>query len=281
MSVATMDKLKTKFLAKINKRTGRGMSENTANQYLKYLRNIHGGDFKTLTWLKDTDKILDKINEKYSPSTRASAVNAVFVACEVTSGYSKYAKLYQSRFQELIKPINAQRNSGEKTEKQEDYWISWDDIIKRRDELEGVEKVLLSLYTMLPPRRAKDYGDMKINSHTGNSFDIKNKQFIFRDYKTEKVYGEQKIDVPADLYSVLMNYLDGRTSGDLLPFNTPNLTKKLQKIFKPKKISVNALRHIYDTHHFGETQTAMTNAANVMAHSTNQQRQYIKNKNNK
>lgn len=278
MSVATMDKLKSKFLAKINKRTGRGMSETTANQYIKYLRNIHGGDFKTLTWLKDTDKILERINEKYSPSTRASAVNSCFVACEVTSGYSKYAKLYQSRFQELIKPINQQRNSGEKTEKQEDYWISWEDIIKRRDELEGVEKVLLSLYTMLPPRRAKDYGDMKINSSTGNSFDIKNKQFIFRNYKTEKVYGEQKIDVPADLYSVLMNYLDGRTSGDLLPFNTPNLTKKLQKIFKPKKISVNALRHIYDTHFLKDASDLLNTTANVMAHSTNVQQSYIKKK---
>ena len=276
MSVATMDKLKSKFLAKINKRTGRGMSENTANQYLKYLRNIHGGDFKTLSWLKDTEKILEKINEKYSPSTRASAVNACFVACEVSSGYSKQAKHYQSLFQELIKPINKQRNSGEKTEKQEDYWISWDDIIKRRNELEGTDKVLLSLYTMMPPRRAKDYGDMSVNSETGNSFDIENKQFIFRNYKTKNIYGDQKIDVPADLYKVIMDYLDGRTTGKLLPFTTPNLTKKLQKIFKPKKISVNALRHIYDTHHFGEAQQQMTNAANVMAHSTNQQKQYIK-----
>ena len=271
-----MDKLKSKFLAKINKRTGRGMSENTANQYLKYLRNIHGGDFKTLSWLKDTEKILEKINEKYSPSTRASAVNACFVACEVSSGYSKQAKHYQSLFQELIKPINKQRNSGEKTEKQEDYWISWDDIIKRRNELEGTDKVLLSLYTMMPPRRAKDYGDMSVNSETGNSFDIENKQFIFRNYKTKNIYGDQKIDVPADLYKVIMDYLDGRTTGKLLPFTTPNLTKKLQKIFKPKKISVNALRHIYDTHHFGEAQQQMTNAANVMAHSTNQQKQYIK-----
>jgi hypothetical protein len=278
-----MDKLKTKFLAKINKRTGRGMSETTANQYIRYLRNIHGGDFKTLTWLKDTDKILDKINEKYSPSTRASAINACFVACEVSSGYSKQAKFYQSRFQEYIKPINKQRNSGEKTEKQEEYWLSWDDIIKRRDELEGVDKVLLSLYTMLPPRRAKDYGEMKVWGGvgpvpTGNVFLTDTHEFVFRNYKTKGVYGEQRIAVPDDLYKVLIDYFTdkGQEQGDLLPFNTANLTKKLQKIFKPKKISVNALRHIYDTHHFGEAQEAMTNAANMMAHSTNQQKQYIK-----
>ena len=271
-----MEALKQKFLKKVNKKTGRGMTETTATQYIRYLRNIHGGDFKNLTWIKDTEKVLNTINEKYSPSTRASVLNALSVACEVSSGYSKYTKYYKSKFQEYIAPINKQRNSGEKTEKEEAYWLSWDDVIKRRDELEGLDKVILSLYTMIPPRRAKDYGVMEINCSQGNCFDVEGHQFIFRNYKTSASFGEQKLPVPDDLYKVIMDYIGDKRTGKLLPIQTPSITKHLNSIFKPKKISVSALRHIYDTHHFGETKKRMRKVATEMAHSSNTQSQYVK-----
>jgi len=272
-----MDKLKTKFLQKVNKKTGRGMTETTADQYLRYLRNIHGGDFKTLSWVKDTDKVLATINDKYAPATRASALNALSVACEVSSGYSKYTKFYKSKFQEHIKPINDRRNTGDKTEKEEAYWLTWEEVIKRRDELEGLDKVLLSLYTYLPPRRAKDYGTMEINSKTKNSFNTEDKTFTFREYKTAGTYGEQVVPIPKQLYDLLMSYIEDKRDGKLLPITTTSITKHLNKIFSPKKISVSALRHIYDTHHFGEVKRRMTDTARLMAHSTNQQAQYIKN----
>ena len=252
------------------------MTENTANQYIRYLKNIHGGDFKNLAWVKDTEKVLATINEKYAPSTRASALNSLSVACEVSSGYKKIGQFYKSKFQSAIAPINEQRSTGEKTEKEKEYWISWDDVIRKRDELEGLDKVILSLYTWIPPRRAKDFGTMEINSKTGNSFEPRNQRFIFREYKTAGTYGEQVMDVPADLYIELMDYLKGRESGKLLPISTVSITKHLNSIFKPKKISVSALRHIYDTHHFGETKKRMNDTARAMAHSTAQQQQYIK-----
>lgn len=272
-----MESLREKLLAKVNKKTGRGMTEATATQYLRYLKNIHGGEFKNLAWVKDTEKVLNTINERYAQSTRASAVNAVVVACEVSSGYSKFTKLYKSKFQELIKPINDKRNSNQKTEKEEAYWISWEDVIKRRTELEGLDRVLLSLYTYLPPRRAKDYGTMEINSKTKNSFNTEDKTFTFRDYKTAGTYGEQVIPVPEELYDLLMTYIEEKREGKLLPITTPSITKHLNSIFKPKKISVSALRHIYDTHHFGEVKRRMNDTARLMAHSSNQQQQYIKN----
>ena len=253
------------------------MTETTANQYLRYLKNIHGQDFKNIAWIKDTENVVNTINEKYSPGTRASALNAVAVACEVTSNYGKFAKFYKSKFQEAIKPINDRRNTGQKTEKEEAYWLTWEEVIKRRDELEGEEKVLLSLYTYIPPRRAMDYGTMEINSKTANSFDTETKKFVFRDYKTAGTYGEQEIPVPEELYTVLMDYLGDKKSGKLLTYSTPSITKRLNKIFKPKKISVSALRHIYDTHHFGKVKANMTDTARLMAHSVSQQQQYIKN----
>jgi integrase len=271
-----MENLKKKFLAKVNKKTGNVMTENTANQYIRYLKNIHGGEFKNLSWVKDTEKVLATINEKYAESTRASALNALSVACEVSRGYKKIGQFYKSKFQSAIAPINEQRNTGEKTEKEKEYWISWDDIIKRRDELEGLDRVILSLYTWLPPRRAKDFGTMEINSQTGNSFEPRTQRFLFRDYKTAGTYGEQVVDVPDDLYIELMDWLKGRDTGKLLPISTVSITKHLNAIFKPKKISVSALRHIYDTHHFGETKKRMKDTARLMAHSSAQQQQYIK-----
>ena len=271
-----MDKVKTKLLQKVNPKTGRGMTETTATQYIRYLRTINGGDFKTLSFLKDTEKVLSIINEKYSPSTRASALNACYVVSSISSGYSQVAKYYQTKFQEYIQPINKQRNSGEKTEKEQAYWITWEEVIKRRDELEGLDKVILSLYTMIPPRRAKDYGVMEINCSSGNCFDVEGHQFIFREYKTAASFGEQKIPVPDDLYSVLMEYIGEKREGKLLPITTPSITKHLNKVFKPRKISVSALRHIYDTHHFGEAKKKMKKVAEQMAHSTNVQGQYVK-----
>jgi integrase len=266
-----MEKLKERLLAKVNPKTNRTMTETTANQYIRYLNNLGG-----LVGIKDKEKTLQKINDKYSASTQASIYNALSVCCDVSRGYKTLGKFYKSKFRDAITPINEQRNQTEKTEKEKEYWLNWDDIIKRRNELEGLDRIILSLYTWLPPRRAKDFGTMEINSKTGNSFEPRTQRFIFRDYKTAGTYGEQVIDVPDDLYIELMDYLKGRESGKLLPISTVSITKHLNSIFKPKKISVSALRHIYDTHHFGETKKRMNDTARLMAHSSAQQQQYIK-----
>lgn len=269
-----MDQLKQRLLTKVNPYTGTTMAESTANQYIRYIKNIGATD---LSFLKDTEKVLAIIKEKYAESTAASVLNALSVCCDVSYGYKKLAKFYKAQFKQRIKPINKQREQGQKTEKQKENWLDWTEVIRRRDELDGIDKILLSLYIDIPPRRAADFGTMEINSQTGNSFETRTGKFIFRFFKTASTYGEQVIDVPDDLYIMIMDYLKGRKDGKLLPFSTVSITKHLNSIFKPKKISVSALRHIYLTHHYGSIKEGMKQIANQMAHSSTMQGQYIVN----
>ena len=54
------------------------------------------------------------------------------------------------------------------------------------------------------------------------------------------------------------------------------ITKILNSIFKPKKISSSNLRHIYLTSKYGNILDDMKKDASMMSHSLNQQKEYVK-----
>ena len=130
-----------------------------------------------------------------------------------------------------------------------------------------------------------DYIEFKINNIDTNKDNyIKGNNLIFNTHKTSKQKGQQKINIPKELKSILTKYIKLiADKSDYLIFNnkfqqlsTPNMTLRLNKIFG-KKVSVNMLRHIYLSEKHAVNLKEMENDFESMGSSMRQSTVYIKN----
>jgi hypothetical protein len=233
-----------------------------------------------LNFLKDIPKCLGLVAD-YSDNSKRSYIIS---ACSVLKQMPKMKTAYNKWFA-LLGNVNTElkqvESSGIKTQKQAENWMSWSEIVAIRDNLkpDSIEHLLLSLYVDIPPRRALDYTNMKmVDDGINNYCDMKNKQFIFRKYKTAKTMGEQSEPISEELYKVIEAFHNKYDSDYLLgkSYTSPNITKMLNKIFK-SKVSVNMLRHIYLSDKYGQQQKEMQSDALAMGHSGAMQKDYIKN----
>jgi hypothetical protein len=161
--------------------------------------------------------------------------------------------------------------------------------------------VILSLYTLQPPRRNKDYTEMMItrgipDKAENNYLEIDGKswKWIFNNYKTQKKYKQQVADVPDDLKAVLEVYLKFHPESKLLkkktftpvPFlvhydgkpiqSSTEMTRILNKIFG-KKVGVSMLRASYLTDKYGDKIQQLKDDTNAMGTSVDvAQSNYIK-----
>jgi hypothetical protein len=151
-------------------------------------------------------------------------------------------------------------------------------LLKARDPKKGSNRqrvdyfqqyLVLNLYFQLPPIR-NDYANVKIIDKEVKdtplcSIDTEFNYVNFFDntlylcvYKTAKFYGTQKIPIPDSLMSIIKEYQSLKKeklnyTGPFMLINTTNLTKMngntltkyLNKIFKPKKVSTTILRKVY------------------------------------
>jgi hypothetical protein len=115
-------------------------------------------------------------------------------------------------------------------------------------------------------------------------------RFVFNKYKTAKKHGQQMIDVPAELASVLSLYLKHnplRPAGRKKTFEYPFLvnangeqltavnaiTRLLNKVFG-KKVGSSLLRHIYLSSKYNIDE--MKDDAEKMGHTVSTQRDYLR-----
>ena len=163
-----------------------------------------------------------------------------------------------------------------------------------------LQTVILSLYVYTQPRRNQDYLNMEIVKKWNdkmatdrNYIVLSTGKFIFNKYKTAKKYGTQEIEIPEKLMEVIEVYLKHhpmakalKSKGDVeVPFlvgadgvritAVNAITRLLNKIFG-KKIGSSALRHIFLTDKYGDILDEQKEDSAAMAHSLNQQRDYIR-----
>jgi len=193
------------------------------------------------------------------------------------------------------------KDNTHKTEKVKENWVEQSAVQDKLKECLGVieeisgktklnltdynrllNATILSLYVLQPPRRNKDYTDMFIvrgvpESTDKNYLDIDGKtwRWIFNNYKTQKKYKQQIVDVPDDLKTVLEVYIKFHPQSKLLkkktlrndatlepvqflvhyddkPINTSTeMTRLLNRIFG-KKVGVSMLRASYLTDKYGD-----------------------------
>jgi hypothetical protein len=173
-----------------------------------------------------------------------------------------------------IKDYNKEISTQEKTDDQKEYWIEpnrlhsvfeklkkeADYLYKKSDltmiELQKIQNfIIIALFHLIPPRRAKDYCDFKIksiNKDTDNWFDEKNNELSFASYKTAKFYGIQKLTIGKVMKTILKKWIAINPSEYLLfdsnlkKLSPVKLNQRLNKIFgSDKGMSVNLLRHSF------------------------------------
>lgn len=223
-------------------------------------------------------------------------------------------KMYSSEMRDDITAYTKEQATNRKSEQQKANWLTWAEVLQVVETLrrkviplwkeESLTKaeynllqsyILISCYTMIPPRRASDYINLKYrnDSELDNFYNSKKGQLLFRIYKTAKVYGTQEETVPKVLKTLLNKWITKKATlsaplsdvskSDYL-FNTPagkqfsntDITNTLNYMFD-KKISVSMLRHIYITDKLSPKIDELKSIAGDMGHSVAQQALYVKN----
>jgi len=221
-------------------------------------------------------------------------------------------KMYGNEMRDDMATYTADQATNTKSDQQKANWITWPEVLTTVDTLRKKtvplwkesaltraeynllqSYVLISCYTLMPPRRAADYMNLKYRNDTelDNLYNAKKSQILFRIYKTAKVYGTQEEDVPKALKLLLNKWIAKRATINLpdvkesdyifttslgKAFNNGDITTTLNYIFD-KKISVSMLRHIYITDKLSPKIEELKALASDMGHSVAQQALYVKN----
>lgn len=260
----------------------RGVSDNSIKLYLFQLRQLNGSEpIENIDFLRDVPKILKQL-EKYKSSTVRTKLISV-IACLKTMDEPQLLKEYS----DIVKQINNNTDNTNKSTTQKENWMSkeeikniWDQYntevatfankrkITEKQQETLLRFIILSLYTLISPRRNLDYGRMlvvkKMTPEMNDEFnylDLKTKCFYFNNYKTKKTYSQQVEQISDPLWNVIKIYLKFHPKdcdfflcidGKPLPHSN-SITLILNKIFG-RKIGCSMLRAFDATNDLHEIQ---------------------------
>jgi integrase len=307
----------SEFMLSLTKRLmdARGIAETTATEYITQLKRLNEDkSFANLGFLKKREAIMTKVGT-YAESTQKSVLASIVSVLSLEKDKPTYKAIYNfyyERMMEASKKSREQEATGERTEKQDANWITWEEVMKRHNELaEAVAQigkgkmlttanwnallsyVILSLYVLLPPRRNQDYQDLYIVkkwddklSKDKNYYDMTAQKFIFNKFKTAKSHGVQEVSLSdnkplADVLALYIKLHPSKGKGEMRFLvnadgsalgSVNSITRILNKIFG-KHIGSSMLRHIYITHKYGDTKKEMEKDAEAMGHSVAEQQQ--------
>jgi hypothetical protein len=288
--------------------------------YIANIKRLNGGkdvDIDNLDFLENVDKVSEYLSSKYAQTT----IRSYFIAiCSLLSELPKYKTLYDKYYPILISQNKSLATNNTKSEKQEEHWMSQDDVLETQQKVQNqaidiinaspdnkfrpkawmnvLDWVIISIFTLIPPRRILDYCEMSIvetlpeededDAGDKNYWVKSTNKFVFKNYKTSHTYKTQIVKIPEKLGQVLQVYLDLRSdkNENNIPFlidgngkairENYNITKYLNNIFG-KKVSVNMLRNIYLTDTFKDNLINLKSTARMMGTSEETiQNHYVK-----
>lgn len=167
------------------------------------------------------------------------------------------------------KKINRRLFAHEPTAKQKQAHVPWPVVLQKYKELTPgtKEHVLMSLITLLPPRRQTDWYQVKVYNSPDRSFkpasdhnyinlNYTEPYILLTDYKTHKFYGNWYKKVPATLLRILKEYVAEKPSRWLFvdgtsgaPYKLEAFTKWSNRVLKRvtgnEFTSMNAMRHAF------------------------------------
>lgn len=244
----------------------------------------------------DTEKILNHLKD-LPPNKRKTILSALVIITD--------NKKYRDLMLEDVRDYNKEISKQEKTETQEENWVNQNEVREMYEELKKNANliykktnktssdlqvlqnfIIMALFTLIPPRRSKDYVDFKTKNidKTKDNYMDKGK-FVFNSYKTAKTYGRQEVPIPKELTTIINKWSKVNPTDYLLfdanmnPLSSVKLNQRFNRIFDGKKVSVNAMRHSFLTDKYAEDmkkKKLMENDMAKMGSSLTQAPVYIK-----
>jgi integrase len=224
----------------------------------------------TIGKLNDEKKVIDWLKANKTPASRKPFLSALAVIFN-NEAYRE-AMLQDAKI--LKKDLDKQLMTPEMAEN----WISQDDIKKRLDELKKdafkqyhsaspdlqqiQQYIILCLLgsQYIQPRRAKDYTDFKIKNINKESDNyIEKGEMVFNSFKTVKTAGQQRIEIPKQLKTILNKWIKVNPTEYLLfdvngsQLSSPQLNQRINKIFGSSTgVGVNMMRHSFLTEKYAD-----------------------------
>lgn len=279
----------------------------TYNSILKNLAKSLDFEPTRENFISNRDNIMKFLKET-DPKKRKTILASIIVLLD-NGKDNETVDTFREKMMTDVKSADDEVKEQKLTPKQQENWLSWDEIQRVYSDLEKetkglfkIEKlkpsakmrlqdfVLLSALMLIPPRRSLDWADFKIKNidEDKDNYMLKDK-LIFNSYKTKKYYGKQTVDISKNtaLKKILNDwikiqdgdYLFTDTKGNYL--SPTKLTFRLYGLFnaKGKKISTSMLRHIFITDKVLPNIPKMTELeeqARLMGHSLTEQMKYKK-----
>lgn len=310
--------------------TNKELKDSSIDQYLLVIKKLYGYLFTgaaagaggsvtkfNIKFLNDYESVIEFLENTsgFALPTKRNYITAILVISKGCSDVitTSARKEYVDYHKQLTNLQNDIYSNNVKTEKEEQNWISRDDITKVIDSLylkvqslidrkdSSTQEIInlfqmyliLNLYTLLPPLRNDFAGETILLPKEIEKYRKKNRiildsaQLILVDYKTSSSYGTKIIDLPEELVDILSTWVSIRRellkdsfacSYLLIKLRDPSkfmsknmLTKTLNKIFYPKKVSTTILRKVYLSEKYPVVNTykQMQEDAYIMGHDIN------------
>ena len=296
------------------------LKDNSLKIYLTSLRVLNdGNDIKNIEFLKDYDKIIEKLSKK-KDNTKKNYLNAIIIALKALKSDEKLIKRYEELRDKYQKQYQDLTASHTKTSTQEKNWVDWEEYLKMVDELGDLVKDLKSkkewdnedlvnnqnyLVPLLYKHYAirNDWHDMEVLKQrefkkrddkenflvVGTSSKSTKYKFVLNNFKTSAKYKQISIPVESkELQRAIDLFLKYNKSGYFIispkrpdePISGNELTKLLiglsVKHLDGRRVGSSLIRHIYLSHKYGDTLKESEKDAQIMGHSTDQQKHYVK-----
>ena len=276
---------------------GSKISEGSKTTYISKLKKLNENKVPTdVLFLKNTKGILEKIELIPNPNTRRSAIIAVVSVLKYNKKFKKEYAIYHAEMMKLNSILNKTSFKSDSTKKKQTN-VKMEDILARQKELAAVlpviknkrkipddqllelhDLVIVSLYTLLPPRRNVDYSEMVAAAPTEDKTkNYYNKgQFFFNCYKTQGTYKQQVIELPAELNEILKTWVKFKPKGSeyllvKLPTNakylSTDMTKLLKSVFQNENIGVSVLRNVFLSSKYADVMANLKKDAEQMGTS--------------
>lgn len=276
---------------------GSKISEGSKTTYISKLKKLNENKVPTdVLFLKNTKGILEKIELIPNPNTRRSAIIAVVSVLKDNKKFKKEYAIYHAEMMKLNSILNKTSFKSDST-KEKQTNVKMEDLLARQKELAAVlpviknkrklsddqllelhDLVIVSLYTLLPPRRNVDYSEMVAAAPTEDKTkNYYNKgQFFFNCYKTQGTYKQQVIELPAELNEILKTWVKFKPKGSeyllvKLPTNakylSTDMTKLLKSVFQNENIGVSVLRNVFLSSKYADVMANLKKDAEQMGTS--------------
>ena len=244
-------------------------------------------------------KVLDFLKDV--PSNKRKTILASLVV--FSEGNEKAADQYRKQMLDDKGKYDDEQKDQKMTDSQRENWVSQEEVKKLYDQMDKENRpllsrdklnerdfqklqnfVILALYYLQPPRRLKDYTEMKLRSvdEEKDNF-IKANNLVFNVYKTAKTHGKETIAMNPKLKFILTKWKNLNPNEYLLvgltgkKLSSSQLQQRLNQILG-KRASVNILRHSFLSEKYKDLPAVreLEKRAGEMGHSVEQALLYVK-----